>query len=171
MFDNRRLTEVYKYWKAWIYKLCWEKINVSVAVDYLVHVDSRNEWFRNFRRCAGRHTDTGIGETENRVAFRLNRCRLLGELTPLAGGFLHFVTCDLLFFYIMVQFYCRSTYLLLMSPLSLRSWHTWKNTKGIYIIFMAITTVYHSNQTKHWVCQWNYILPERISGQRQVTTR
>lgn len=32
------------------YKLCWIIIYVSGAIDYLVHVDSKNEWFINFRK-------------------------------------------------------------------------------------------------------------------------
>lgn len=35
--------------KLEFYKLCWNIEYVSVAVDYLMHVDSSNEWFKNSR--------------------------------------------------------------------------------------------------------------------------
>jgi hypothetical protein len=35
--------------KLEFYKLCWIIIYVSAAIDYLVNIDSENEWFRNFR--------------------------------------------------------------------------------------------------------------------------
>jgi hypothetical protein len=35
--------------KLEFYKLCRKIIYVSGAIDYLVHVDNKNEWFRNFR--------------------------------------------------------------------------------------------------------------------------
>jgi len=35
--------------KLKFYKLCWEIMHFSSAIDYLAHVDSHDEWFRNFR--------------------------------------------------------------------------------------------------------------------------
>lgn len=32
------------------YKLCWKIVNVSAAVDYLVHVDGNHQWFKNTRQ-------------------------------------------------------------------------------------------------------------------------